>query len=147
MYLLFFLEPAKIVIHPSPYSKVYPHQTVMSLCSAYGGDEPPTISWRFGDELLTNDSLDLVKIFETQSIHNGLVFTESILELCAVDLNDTGVYSCTATNSQGSDRYNFTLDVVPAGELLITTIIIMCALSKKPPICSTYGKLIIMQSY
>ena len=48
---------------------------------------------------------------------------ESTLKLCAVDLNDTGVYSCTATNSQGSDRYNFALDVVPTGELLITTII------------------------
>ena len=134
MHLLFLLEPAQILIHPSPYSKVYPRQTVMSLCSAYGGDEPPTITWRFGVELLINDSLNLVKIFETQSIHDGLVFMESILEQCTVD---TGVYSCTATNSRGNDRYNFTLDVVPAGELLITTII-MCALSKKPPICSTY---------
>ena len=116
-----------------------PRQTVISLCSAYGGDEPPNITWKFGDELLTNDSLDLVKIFETQSIENGLVFMESILELCAVDLNDTGVYSCTAINSRGRDSYNFTLDVVPTSELLLIIIIIMCALSKKPPICSTYG--------
>ena len=94
---------------------------MISLCSAYGGDEPPSIIWKFGDKLLTNDSLDLVKIFEIQSIQNtSLVFTKSILELCAVNLNDTGVYSCTASNSRGSDSYNFTLDVVPTGELLMT---------------------------
>ena len=99
-------------------------QTVLSLCSAYGGDEPPNIVWKFGDELLTNDSLKLVNIFESQTIQNGLVFTESILELCDVDFNDTGGYSCTASNSRGSDSYHFTLDVVPTGEPLMITVCI-----------------------
>ena len=91
---------------------------MISFCTAYGGDEPPSIIWKFGDELFINDSLELVKIYESQTVQNGLVFTESILELCDVDFNDTGVYSCTANNSRGTDSYNFTLDVVPTGELV-----------------------------
>ena len=103
------------MLRPRSYTKAYPQMTVITVCTAYGGDEPPSIQWKFGDILLTNDSSDLVKIVENQTVHNGLVFTESILELCSVDLSDNGVYSCTASNSRGSDSYDFTLDVVPTG--------------------------------
>ena len=103
------------MLHPCTYTKVHPQMTVITVCTAYGGDEPPSIVWRFGDIPLTNDSSDLVKTLENQTIHNGLVFTESILELCSVDLNDTGVYSCIASNSRGSFSYSFTLDVVSRG--------------------------------
>ena len=103
---------------------------MISFCTAYGGDEPPSIIWKFGDELFINDSLELVKIYESQTVQNGHVFTESILELCDVDFNDTGVYSCTANNSRGTDSYNFTLEVVPTGELSN----ICCVYKKKPSI-------------
>ena len=85
---------------------------------AYGGDEPPSIAWKFGNELLTNDSLDLVNIFEEIVVHDGLEFVESVLQVCDIDMNDTGVYSCMANNSRGSDSSNFTLNVVQAGEIL-----------------------------
>ena len=31
----------------------------------------------------------MIKLFETQMIHNGLVLTEYSVDLCAVDLYDT----------------------------------------------------------
>ena len=80
----------------------------------------PVSCGNFGDELLTNDSLDLVipNIFEEIVVHDSLEFVESVLQVCDVDMNDTGVYSCAANNFRGCDSSNFTLSVVQAGEIL-----------------------------
>lgn len=88
--------------------------TVNYVCVGFGRDEPTTILWRFGNEHLANDTL--VAIYETQLVEDNHVFTRSILELCSVKIKDTGVYSCTAVNSRGSNSSSFILNVRPSSK-------------------------------
>ena len=41
--------------------------------------------------------------YNEQLENSGLLFTSSILELCSVEEDDSGTYSCVATNSAGND--------------------------------------------
>ena len=86
------------------------------VCVGYGEDEPPNVIWEFGDQLLSNDTSSLVTIYDSRVVENGQVFTQSILELCSVEVENAGNYSCTANNSRGSNSSTFTLNVRPRGE-------------------------------
>ena len=88
------------------------------VCVAFGEDEPPNIFWQFGNDLLGNDTSSLVTVYETQVVENGLVFTQSILEMCSVELENAGNYSCTANNSIGSNSSTFRLIVRNLGKIM-----------------------------
>ena len=109
--VLCYTEHPQIVVAPTASLEVDAGTTVTYVCVAFGEDEPPNIFWQFGDDLLSNDSSELVTVYETQLEENGLTFTQSILELCSVELEDGGTYSCTANNSRGSNSSSFTLTV------------------------------------
>ena len=83
--------------------------TVNYICVGYSKDEPTNILWNFRNKTLTNDSL--VVIYETILVVNNLTVTQSVLELCSVNLEGSGQYSCTANNSMGNSTSNFALDV------------------------------------
>ena len=106
-------DPPQLVITPNSTFEVDAGATVTYVCVGFSQDEPPDIFWRFGDELLSNETSSLVTVYESQVEGNNLVFTESILELCSVELENDGMYSCTASNSAGSSSSNFTLSVRP----------------------------------
>ena len=110
------LEPAQIVIAPNASIEVDAGTTVTYVCVGYGEDEPPNIIWEFGDQLLSNETSTLVTIYESQLMENRLVFTQSILELCSVEVENAGMYSCTANNSRGSNSSTFTLSIRPRGK-------------------------------
>ena len=107
------VAPPQIVVAPTDSLEVDAGTTVTYVCVGFGGDEPPNILWQFGDTLLSNDTSALVTVYDSEVVENGLTFTQSILELCSVVVNDTGEYSCTASNSRGSNSSSFTLDVKP----------------------------------
>ena len=111
-----YAEPPQLVITPNSTFEVDVGATVTYVCVGFSRDDPPSIFWRFGDELLSNETSSLVTVYESQVEGNNLVFTESILELCSVELENDGMYSCTANNSRGSNRSNFTLSVRPPGK-------------------------------
>ena len=104
------------MITPNSSFEVDAGATVTYVCVAYGEDEPPSIFWQFGNELLENGSSPLVNVYESQVVENNLVFTESILELCSVEVENAGMYSCTANNSRGSNSSAFTLIVNNVGK-------------------------------
>ena len=107
-----FTAPPQIVVAPTDSLEVDAGTTVTYVCVAFGEDEPPNIFWQFNDTLLNNDtSSTLVTVYESQVVENGLVFTQSILELCSVEVDNTGEYSCMANNSRGSNSSSFTLNV------------------------------------
>ena len=110
-FLSTFTEPPQLVVTPNASIEVDAGTTVTYVCVGYGEDEPPNIIWEFGDQLLSNDTSSLVTIYESQLIENRLVFTQSILELCSVEVENAGNYSCTANNSRGSNSSTFTLNV------------------------------------
>ena len=82
------------------------------VCVGYSESEsdPPSITWNFGETLLTNGSRTLVTIYTKPLMLNNLTFTQSILELCGVQLKDDGNYSCSAIGSMNT-TYTFELKV------------------------------------
>ena len=102
-----------MVIAPNASIEVDAGTTVTYVCVGFGEDEPPNIIWEFGDQLLSNDTSSLVTIYESEVTENRLVFSQSILELCSVEVKNAGMYSCTANNSRGSNSSTFTLNVRP----------------------------------
>ena len=101
------------MVAPTDSLEVDAGTTVTYICVGFDEDEPPNILWQFNDTLLSNDTSVLVTVYDSEVVGNGLTFTQSILELCSVEVENTGEYSCTASNSRGSNSSSFTLNVRP----------------------------------
>ena len=82
--------------------------TITFVCVAYGIPSP-SISWTSGDTALNNDSR--VTIYEEVVTEDGVIFVNSILELCSTEEADAGQYSCFADNTLGNDTASFVLTV------------------------------------
>lgn len=91
--------------------------TVSYVCVGYGKDVSTNILWKFGDTVLTNNSF--VGIYENLIMVNNQTFTLSTLELCSIELEASGMYSCTANNSVDSESFTFTLNVVVHNNFII----------------------------
>ena len=107
-----FTEPVMLVETPSANVVVDAGSTVYYVCVGYDEDEtdPPSITWKFGETPLTNGSSSLVTIYTKPVVLNNLTFTQSILELCGIQLKDDGNYSCSAIGSTNT-TYTFELKV------------------------------------
>ena len=76
----------------------------MQLACVAFGNPLVNISWsREGNPRIT--------VNEQQIEEGGFVFYQSILQICSTEINDTGVYSCLATNALGNDTASFELFV------------------------------------
>jgi len=69
---------------------------VALACVGYGQPQVE-ISWSTGGETLLNSSS--VAIYEREFDHDGILFKESILELCSVTVEDSGDYTCIISNT------------------------------------------------
>ena len=96
------------MIRPNVTDPFTEGDTVSLACTA-SGRPYPTIQWYKDGVLLTNESL--TSIYNEEFESNGLLFTSSILELCSVDEDNIGRYSCQASNSAGNDSIEFDIDV------------------------------------
>ena len=83
--------------------------TVTLACTA-SGMPYPDFQWYKDGELLMNQTL--TSIYNEQFENNGGLFTTSILELCSVEVDDSGTYSCQAVNSAGNDSFEFDVRVM-----------------------------------
>ena len=91
------IEPASIVLSLPLKVPALPSQTVYLTCGAIG-TPAPNISWiTTGARNLSTQS-DGVTINQTNMTINNTQFTVSVLELCAVNVSDTGDYQCIAEN-------------------------------------------------
>ena len=103
----FSVAPA-IVIRPNVSDPFSEGDTVALVCTATGRPYP-SIQWYKDGVLLTNDSL--TSIYDEEFEASGLLFSTSILEVCSVGVNDSGTYSCFATNFAGNDSIEFEVQV------------------------------------
>ena len=95
-------------------------------CMAYIGLDTEdtsgtTISWTDpAGQHLSNDSDTMVTIYKDVHTQNGLVFLESILEICSV--SHTGQFSCSTENSIGSESFNWTISFTTGPQLVATLV-------------------------
>ena len=82
--------------------------TAVFACVAYGVPAP-SISWSRGGSTLSNNSR--FTIYEELVTEGGVTFSQSILEICSVGQDDAVQYTCSATNSVGTDTASFNLTV------------------------------------
>ncbi len=108
-----------IVIAPD-VGEVFVGSTILLSCVATGSF-PLSINWRKEDVTLSNDSIRIT-IYATELEVDGISFVSSVLEICSLELLDSGPYSCLASTPGSSDRANFTITVSgQAPELVITS--------------------------
>ena len=116
-------EHPQIVKFPNTTLEVYAGTTVTYTCVGYGEDEPPDITWKFGDQLLSNGTSFLATIYNSQIIDDDdVVYSQSILELRSVEVKNSGMYSCTANNSRGSNSSTFILNILNLCKYIIAWI-------------------------
>ena len=105
-------EYPQLVKFPNASLEAYTGTTVTYVCVSYGEDEPPDINWKFGDQLLNNDTSSLATVYDSKVADDDVVFSQSILELRRVGVKNAGLYSCTAINSRGSNSSTFKLSIL-----------------------------------
>lgn len=105
-------ESVMLVETPSADVEVDVGSTVYYVCVGYDETEPPSITWKFGETILTNGSQtdSLATVYTKEVVLNNLTFTQSILELCSVQVRNIGNYSCSAIGSTNV-TYSFELKV------------------------------------
>ena len=106
--LTFIPVAPEVVIVPESQSVDY-GSTVLMTCVAYGTPEP-TISF-FKDGVSVDDTSEFVFIYTTFVSEGDLNFTQSILEVCSIGLDNVGEYSCTAANNVSSDSRTWSLSL------------------------------------
>ena len=97
-----------IVVRPNQTTSAGVGNTITFVCVAYGIPDP-SISWNRGDIVLNNGSQ--IIIHEVLLALDGVKYLQSILELCSVEEEDAGQYSCLTENSIGNDTAAFALTV------------------------------------
>ena len=119
-----------LVITPTSYSVDY-GSTVLMTCVAYLGPDTEdhssaAISWIDpAGQQLSNDSDSMVTIYTETQTQNGLVFLESIVEICSVGVAHSGQFSCRAANSIGSESFSWNItftEEITAPQLIVTPV-------------------------
>ncbi len=88
--------------------------TVFITCVAYSKDIP-SITWIINDDQTVMDEFNSTRIIvhEELLMEGGLTFVQSILEVCSVEVSDSGKYNCLASNGYRNESTSFDLTVQP----------------------------------
>ena len=85
----------------------------MLICVGYGQPNVD-ITWSRDGQIISNSSL--VSIYEEDLAQGGRVFKQSFLQLCSLQMSDSGVYTCSVSN--GMSSVNSTVDLSVVGKPL-----------------------------
>ena len=107
----FLPEPPVFILQPPDTDAPY-GSTVLLTCIAYG-DPIPSIDWLNDTSLIENTNG--VMVYQDLVTDWDVTFSQSILEVCSVDLSDEANYSCVATNSVGEESVSISLTVFTEG--------------------------------
>lgn len=105
---------AELVVVPGD-STATEGNTLILTCVGFGVPLPNVYFSRNGTQLTTNNSR--VSIFTEVVEEQGLEFVQVTLQICGLDRElDTGNYSCTANNSNGTQTSSFEVTVNAFGK-------------------------------
>ena len=122
-------EPPQIIISPSNHELRYQDPLRVTCVASggsqvsYGGD-PTTLVWLDANGQLISSEIGQVTITERTGVIEGVVFIESVLDICSTSFQHYGQLRCNARRIVGEDIavFNVTaVDVVPA-QLTVTPV-------------------------
>ena len=74
-------------------------EAAILVCVGFG--EPDVnITWSRDDQVISNSSL--VSIYEEDLTRGDRLFKQSFLQLCSLQMSDSGTYTCTVSNGKAS---------------------------------------------
>ena len=88
--------------------------TIIATCVGYGVPNP-SVAWIHDGNQLVNDSQ--VTIYEELLNEGDVIFVKSVIEICGVEVADSGDYSCMVANDNGTDTVTFNLNVLTNGKI------------------------------
>ena len=106
-------SPARVVIAPGN-SEFNEGSTIIATCVAYGLPEP-SVTWSHDGNQLVNNSP--VTIYEELLNEGDVIFVKSAIEICGVEVADSGDYSCLVANDNGTDTVTFNLNILTTGKI------------------------------
>ena len=95
-----------------PDTVVEAGNTLYLVCVGLGSPQP-TVSWEREGEPLDQFNNSNVFIYEEVSVMQGLLFVQSILEVCSVPEDATGYFNCSVENAFSFDFSTFLVTVEP----------------------------------
>ena len=106
MYLTALDEVELVAV--SNHTSLSAGETVLLACVGFGLPSIE-ISWIYNSQAITNTSL--ISIYEVDVEEDGKVFRQSILQICAVEISDSGIYICLVSNGISEVNYTVNVDV------------------------------------
>lgn len=105
-YKLYFIIGPQIVLVSNDTSLIA-GETGFLVCVSYGPSSEET-AWTVNG-IPVNSSR--ITTFEETVTQAGLIFKQSFLQFCSVEVEESGAYSCTVTNDQTSVSSTIQLSV------------------------------------
>lgn len=80
------------------------------------GVPSPVVTWlKGGENVLTALDGSRVSVNSSDIEEGGVTFVQTTLEICSLELTDAGMYSCVATNDNGTETHSLQVDVEARG--------------------------------
>ena len=117
----FILRTAEIVLAPDDV-EVTVGNTVIFTCVALA-TPLLEVEWTANGETIYNESDPRVSVYSDTLEQGGMTFVVSTLEVCSVELEDEGLYSCVARQGVRNMTAYFTLSVVELSKISVDTAI------------------------
>ena len=88
-------------------------ETALLACVGYSEDDVE-VTWTRNGATVVNSSL--VSTYQEETVQGGRVFKQSFLQLCSVEVADSGAYTCVISNGQTSDNSSVQLIIHVLGQ-------------------------------
>ena len=107
-------------------------ETTILACVGYG-QLGVQVEWTRNGQPVTNTSL--ISAYQIDIVQHGLTFSQAFLQLCNVEMSDSGNYTCTV--SSGPVSFTSTVQVTVVGKCLTGKVVGSTMYSE----CPHYGGL------